>query len=100
MTQEKIDRFFKRNDYESVKLFVDGCNEFNDEYCLLVSVIGPDWEYGYGDYTFKYDMIEKFVSKCPEDVRKWGDPEDIEHLSLDVLYGDGFDEERIEIDEI
>ena len=39
MTQENIDRFFKRNDYDSLKAFVHACNEYDDPYCFLVSVV-------------------------------------------------------------
>ena len=100
MTQENIDRFFKRNDYDSLKAFVHACNEYDDPYCFLVSVVDDEWEYGYGDYTFRYGSFEDFLTYCREDVRKWGNPEDIEHLVLEVEFSDGIEDERIEIDEI
>ena len=103
MTQENIDRFFKRNQTEALKQFIDDCNEFNDPYYLVLCVIDEDWEYGYDDYTFKYDSIEEFVEKGPEDVRKWGEPVDIVNLIIQVTYyseefNDGY--ERVTIDEM
>ena len=109
MTQEKIDRFFQRNGYYAVKDFIDTCDddeevagEYEGEYNLLVSVIDEDWEYGYGDYTFRYDSVEQFVKECQNDVEGWGEIEDIMNLVLEVVFidEDGEELDRIEIDEI
>lgn len=104
MKQESIDKFFKRNTKESITMFADGSNEYGDPYYLLVSVIDEDWEYGYGDYTFKYDSVDDFIDRGRSDVDSWGDIEDIERLSIDVVFYNeedpDDDEIRIEMDEV
>ena len=103
MKEKDIEIFFNRNGKNELDDFIDGANDFDDPFYLLVSVIDDGWEYGYGDYTFKYDVLDEFLENGRNDVYEWGDFNDIRSLVLEVVYYNSEDPEeaeRVEIDEI
>lgn len=104
MTIEKLDKLFQRNDEKSIERFAFDVNEYDLEtYNILVSVMDDDWEYGYGDYTYRYRSIDEFVKHARHDILTNYDLEEVNHVSIDIAFFDldcPEDEERVEMDEI
>ena len=103
MTKEKVKKLIERCK-RSIELYVQSGNEYDfDSYNILVCVIDEDWEYGYGDYTFRYESTDEFFKKAEKDIIKHPNFEEATRISVDIVYFDKDcpeDEERIEYDEI
>lgn len=103
MTKEKVKKLIERCRRTLEQCVVAG-NEFDlDSYNILVSVIDDDWEYGYGDYTFRYESADEFFRKAEKDIIKHPNFDDARSVSVDIAYFDKDcpeDEERIEYEEI
>jgi hypothetical protein len=88
----------------SPEMFVEAGNEYDfDSYNILVSVIDDDWEYGYGDYTFRYESTDEFFERAEKDILNYDDFEEARSVAVDIVYFDKDcpeDEERIEYEEI
>lgn len=103
MTKEKVKKLIERCK-RSLELFVESGNEYEfDSYNILVSLIDDDWEYGYGDYTFRYETTDEFFKKVENDILAYDGFDDVTSVAVDIVYFDKDcpeDEERIEFDEI
>lgn len=103
MTKEKIKKLIERCKRSLEQCVVAG-NEYDfDSYNILVSVIDDDWEYGYGDYTFRYESTDEFFKRAEKDILSYDDFEEARSISIDIVYFDKGcpeDEERIEYEEI
>lgn len=104
MTIEKLDKLFQRNDKDAVEQFAIDANEYDMEaYNILVSVMDDDWEYGHGDYTYRYQSVDEFIKHAKHDIITNYDLEEVNHVSIDLAFFDldsPYDEERVEMDEI
>lgn len=103
MTKEKVKTLIERCRRSLEECVVAG-NEFDlDSYNILVSVIDDDWEYGYGDYTFRYESTDEFFRKAEKDIIRHPGFDEATMISVDITYFDKDcpgDEERIEYEEI
>lgn len=103
MTKEKVKKLIERCKM-SLEMFVEVGNEYDfDSYNILVSVIDEDWEYGYGDYTFRYESTDEFFNKVEKDIINYETFDEATSISVDIVYFDKDcpeDEERIEYEEI
>lgn len=103
MTKEKVKKLIDRC-RRSLETCIEAGNEYDlDSYNILVSVIDDDWEYGYGDYTFRYESTDEFFRKAEKDIIKHPNFDEAKSVSVDIAYFDNDcpeDEERIEYDEI
>jgi hypothetical protein len=103
MTKEKIKKLIEKCKM-SLEMFVEAGNEYDfDSYNILVSVIDDDWEYGYGDYTFRYESTDEFFERAEKDILNYDDFEEARSVAVDIVYFDKDcpeDEERIEYEEI
>lgn len=103
MTKEKVKKLIERCKRSLEQCVVDG-NEYDlDTYNILVSVIDDDWEYGYGDYTFRYETIDEFFNKAEKDIVGHPSFDEARNISIDIVYFDKDcpeDEERIEYEEV
>ena len=103
MTKEKVKKLVERCK-RSLEMFVETGNEYDfDSYNILVSVIDDDWEYGYWDYTFRYESTDEFFKRAEKDILNYDDFEEARSVAVDIVYFDKDcpeDEERIEYEEI
>ena len=103
MTKEKVRKLIDRCKRSLEQFVVDG-NEYDlGTYNILVSVIDDDWEYGYGDYTFRYESADEFFRKAEKDIIRHPNFDEARSVSVDIAYFDKDcpeDEERIEYEEI
>ena len=102
MTKEKVKKLIEKCK-RSLEMCIEVGNEYDlDTYNILVSVIDDDWEYGYGDYTFRYESADEFFSKAEKDVMEHPNFDEARSVSVDITYFDKDcpeDEERIEYEE-
>ena len=103
MTKEKVKKLIERCKGSLEQFVVDG-NEYDfDSYNILVCVIDEDWEYGYGDYTFKYESTDEFFKRAENDILSYDTFEEATSVSIEIVYFDKDcpeDKERIEYEEI
>lgn len=103
MTKGKVRKLIDRC-RRSMGTCIEAGNEYDfDSYNILVSVIDDDWEYGYGDYTFRYGTADEFFSKAEKDIIKHPNFDEARSVSVDIAYFDKGcpeDEERIEYEEV
>ena len=103
MTKEKIEKLIEKCKRSLEQCVVAG-NEYDfDSYNILVSVIDEDWEYGYGDYTFRYESTDEFFKRAENDIIKHPSFEEARSVAVDIVYFDKIcpeDDERIEYEEI
>ena len=103
MTKEKVKKLIERCKKSLEQFVVDG-NEYDfDSYNILVCVIDEDWEYGYGDYTFKYESTDEFFKRAEKDILSYDTFDEATSVSVEIVYFDKDcpeDEERIEYEEI
>ena len=103
MTKEKVKKLIERC-RRSLEICIEAGNEYDlDTYNILVSVIDDDWEYGYGDYTFRYESADEFFRKAEKDIMEHPSFDEARSVSVDIVYFDKDcpeDEERIEYEEI
>lgn len=103
MTKEKVKKLIDRCKGSLEQFVVDG-NEYDfDSYNILVCVIDDDWEYGYGDYTFRYESADEFFKRAEKDILSYDTLEEATSISVEIVYFDKDcpeDEERIEYEEI
>lgn len=103
MTEEKVKKLIERCK-RPLELFVDSGNEYGfDSYNILVSLIDDNWEYGYGDYTFRYESTDEFFKNAENDILAYDGFDNVTSVAVDIVYFDKDcpeDEERIEFDEI
>jgi len=89
MTKEKVKKLIERCKRSLEQYVVDG-NEYDfDSYNILVSVIDDDWEYGYGDYTFRYESADEFFRKAEKDIMGHPSFGDARSVSVDIAYFEG-----------
>lgn len=103
MTKEKVKKLIERC-RRSLEMCIEAGNEYDlDTHNILVSVIDDDWEYGYGDYTFRYESADEFFRKAEKDIMGHPSFDEARSVSVDIVYFDKDcpeDEERIEYEEI
>ena len=103
MTKEKVRKLIDRCK-TSLETYIEAGNEYDlDTYNILVSVIDDNWEYGYGDYTFRYKSANEFFRKAEKDIIKHPNFDEARSVSVNITYFDKEypeDEERIEYEEI
>ena len=103
MTKEKVRKLIDRCGM-SLGARIDAGNEYDlDTYNILVSVIDDDWEYSYGDYTFRYESADEFFRKAEKDIIRHPNFDEARSVCVDIAYFDKDcpeDEERIEYEEI
>lgn len=103
MTKEKVKKLIERCK-KSLETYVKDGNEYDfDSYNILVCVIDEDWEYGYGDYTFRYESTDDFFKGAEKDILAYEGFEDVTSIAINIVYFDKDcpeDEERIEYEEI
>ena len=103
MTKEKVKKLIERCK-RSLEQCVEAGNEYDfDSYNILVCIIDEDWEYGYGDYTFRYESTDEFFKKAEKDILNYETIDEATSISVDIVYFDKEcpeDEERIEYEEI
>lgn len=103
MTKENIKKLIEKCKM-SLEMFVEAGNEYDfDSYNILVSVIDDDWEYGYGDYTFRYESTDEFFKQAEKDILNHENFDEARSVAVDIVYFDKEnpeDEERIEYEEI
>lgn len=103
MTEEKVKKLIERCK-RSLELFVESGNEYEfDSYNILVSLIDDNWEYGYGDYTFRYESTDEFFKNAENDILSYDGFDDVTSVAVDIAYFDKDcpeDEERVDFDEI
>lgn len=103
MTKEKVKKLIDRC-RRSLERCIEAGNEYDlDTYNILVSVIDDDWEYGYGDYTFRYESADEFFKKAEKNIIRHPNFDEARSVSVDITYFDKDcpeDEERIEYEEV
>ena len=103
MTKEKVKKLIERCKRSLEQYVVDG-NEYDfDSYNIVVCVIDDNWEYGYGDYTFRYETTDEFFKNAEKDIIASDGFDDVTSVAVNIVYYDKDnpeDEERIEFDEI
>lgn len=103
MTKEKVKKLIERCKW-SLEECIVARNEYDfGSYNILVCVIDDDWEYGYGDYTFRYESTDEFFKKAEKDILAYDGFDGVTSVAVNIVYYDKEcpeDEERIEFDEI
>lgn len=103
MTKEKVKKLIERCKTSLEECVVAG-NEYDfDSYNILVCIIDEDWEYGYGDYTFRYESTDEFFKQAENDILNHENFDEARSVSVEIVYFDKEypeDEERIEYEEI
>ena len=103
MTEEKVKKLIEKCK-RSLESCIKSGNEYDmDSHAILVCVIDEDWEYGYGDYTFRYESTDEFFKRAEEDILNHDTFDEATSIAVDIVYFDKDcpeDEERIEYEEI